>query len=90
MWRYIWDRDSNKYDIVKKLLDKFHNSRDNEFDMQGLLLLSYPSIESFIISCFEQNTMQIKIDKIKKYLTMNKYNYSKIDEYKLLNAINVF
>lgn len=89
---YMWDRDkdSNKYDKVKNLLEKFQNSRDNGYEMQGLLLLSYPSIESFIVSCFEDNTAEIEINDIKKYLTNNKYNYNKIDENKLINAADVF
>lgn len=89
---YIWDRDkdSNKYDIVKSMLEKFQNSRDNGYEMQGLLLLSYPSIESFTMSCFEDNIPEIKIKDIKKYLTSHKYNCNKIDENKLINAVDVF
>ena len=89
---YIWDRDkdSNKYEKVKSLLEKFQNSRDNGYEMQGLLLLSYPSIESFAISCFETDTPEIEIKNIKKYLTSHKYNYNKIDENKLVNAVDVF
>lgn len=53
---------------VVELLKKFCNSRDNGYEMQGLLLLSYPSVESFIISCFENNIKDDKIQNIKKLL----------------------
>lgn len=81
---FIWDRDeeSNKKETVTELLKKFHNSRDNGYDMQGLLLLSYPSIESFIISCFENDINDDKIKNIKKYVNMNKYKINQIDKEK--------
>lgn len=89
---FIWDRDeeSNKKEMVVELLKKFHNSRENEYEMQDLLLLSYPSIESFIISCFENDIMDEKIKNIKKYVNINKYKINQIDKEKLENAIKIF
>ncbi len=89
---FIWDRDkdSNKMENVVELLKKFYNSRDNGYEMQGLLLLSYPSIESFIISCFENNILDDKIQNIKKYVNMNKYKINQIDKEKLENAVKIF
>lgn len=89
---YIWDRDkdSNKSEIVEKMLTKYQNSRDNEYEMQGLLLLSYPAIESFMISCFENETDETFIENMKKYLTSKKYHYKKINEEKIINATQVF
>lgn len=58
--------------------------------MLGLLLLSYPSIESFMISCFENDMPNKRIDKIKKYVIMNRYNTDKIDETKLNNVVKKF
>lgn len=59
---FIWDRDnkSNNSETITSLMEKYHNSRDNEYEMNGLLLLSYPSLESFIISCFEERCFQFK------------------------------
>ena len=48
---YIWDRDnkSNKSDIVRNLLLKLNNPYINDEFENGLLLLSYPAIESYTI-----------------------------------------
>lgn len=89
---YIWDRDnqSNKYENVKKMIGKYYNSRDNGYELQGLLLLSYPSIESFMISCFEADYPEYEISNLKTFLTDNKYHFNKLDKDKLLNATNLF
>lgn len=47
---FLYDRDrkSNRPTPVEKAINHFQNARDNdEYDMNGLLLLSYPSIEAF-------------------------------------------
>lgn len=47
---YLFDRDrkSNRPTDIINLMNKLGNARDNEnFEMNGLLLLSYPSIEAF-------------------------------------------
>ncbi len=53
---YIWDRDyfSNDPLLINSLIQRLGNSRDSidSFDRQGLLLLSYPSIESYTYSNF--------------------------------------
>lgn len=42
------DRDSNRTKEIQKLIDILDNSRDNtDYNLNGLLLLSYPSIEAF-------------------------------------------
>lgn len=81
---FIWDRDkaSNNAEKIRKLFAKYYNSRDNGYEMQGLLLLSYPSIESFMISCFENEQINCKLENIKQYITNNKYYFKKIDEEK--------
>ncbi|WP_303797281.1 hypothetical protein [Ruminococcus flavefaciens] len=52
---YIYDRDDRSNTdnaFIENLLSKLGNSRDNpDYGRQGLLLLSYPSIESFTLSC---------------------------------------
>ena len=50
----LWDRDadSNTSDVVLKTLNTFTSSLDNDYNMNGLLLLSYPCVESFELSNF--------------------------------------
>lgn len=59
----IWDRDrgSNTGEVVSKSLEMYGNSRDNEFDMNGILLLSYPCLESYELSNFIKQEYQKKI-----------------------------
>lgn len=54
---YIWDRDegSNDKTLVKRLISKMSNPYDNDDYDSGLLLLSYPCVESYTISCFEKD-----------------------------------
>lgn len=68
------------------------NSRDNRgYERQGLLLLSYPAIESFILSCSQQESFQKKFDtgnSLKQYLYECKTDYKKITEEVLIQAVN--
>ena len=79
---YIFDRDhqSNSPTIINDLMLKLRNSIDNGEDTNGLLLLSYPSIESLIISCFANNSSQVCVlpKKIKEYLNMKNYYQDQI------------
>lgn len=52
----LWDRyaDSNKEDVVLKSLVTFKSSLDNDYDMNGLLLLSYPCVETYELSNFDK------------------------------------
>lgn len=81
---YIFDRDakSNKESKVKELINILRNSRDNEFESNGVLLLSYPSIESFVVSCFKKKAHRIKLNsqEIKKYLGDNNIQQNNINE----------
>lgn len=53
---YPWDRDadSNKEELVLKSLNTFKSSLDNDYEMNGLLLLSYPCVESYELSNFNK------------------------------------
>ena len=84
---FIWDRDSesNKSEIVIKLLKKLTSPYENEEYENGLLLLSYPCCESYTISCFEKEKNIVQED-IKKYLIKNNYDVSRIDRYKIQYA----
>ena len=86
---FIWDRDnkSNPKSIVKESIEKLGNSMENKNgDMNGLLLLSYPSLESYIISNFDDRTIFIKEKNLKRYIKKHNYNISKIDKHTLLKA----
>lgn len=91
---YIFDRDrkSNQdEEFIENMLNVLANSRDNAgYDRQGLLLLSYPSIESFTVSNFEKNSFDTRIDtgkKLKEYAHQKNYNHQKIYEQTLLFAV---
>lgn len=89
---FIWDRDdkSNPKVVVKELLDKLGNSIENKNgDMNGLLLLSYPCLESYIITCYDKTTKFLKNDDLKKYIREYDYKISKINKYMLLNAVSM-
>lgn len=92
---YIFDRDSHSNtdtEIIRNLLATLKNSRDNDdYYMQGLLLLSYPAIESFTLSNFDSESYVREFDKgseIKSYLDSNKLNQKDINENSLLTAVN--
>lgn len=56
---YIFDRDrkNNKFKCLSELMHKYENSRDNSTEMNGLLLLSYPCVESFLMNAYNDMTM---------------------------------
>lgn len=84
---YIWDRDckSNPAKTMEELIKKLKNPYENENYESGLLLVSYPCIESFTISCFEKNTNFI--DKsIKTYIKDKQYWLTELSRYSLLKA----
>jgi hypothetical protein len=85
---YIFDRDSysntNK-DVIEDLIKRLNNSRENNdnYDRQGLLLLSYPSIESFTASNYINDSFSIEIEKgseLKAYLHERNIAYQKINK----------
>ena len=85
---YIFDRDygSNSYETIIKLMDKFNNSRESaDYEvLHGLLLLSYPCIESFYMNSFSDNKRLGSSKEIKTYVNLNKYK--SIDENKIMVA----
>lgn len=92
---YLFDRDvesNTDPNFIKELLNTLTNSRENKDNYrQGILLLSYPSIESFTLSCFDGNSFSVKMklgNELKQYLNINKFNHSKIDERTLQFATN--
>lgn len=95
---YIFDCDRlNDEEKIKDLLKKFVNSREpneeNKFDsIGGMLLLNYPSIETFVISNFESEMYKFterfdfKTQGLKKYISDNKYDDCKLSEETIKNA----
>lgn len=86
---YIFDKDDNDEESIISLMDKFTNSRDNEeFEMNGLFLISYPCIESFYANCFIENHQAECSKSLKKFVNLNRYR--NINESALLNGVTNF
>ncbi len=95
---YIFDCDRlndevKTRDLIKKFVNSREPSKENEFDsIGGMLLLSYPAIETFIISNFEKNMhrfnerFDFNTQKLKKYINDNKYDDSKLSKDTVVNA----
>lgn len=91
---YLFDRDSQSNTDKKFLEDMLvalTNARDNEgFERQGMLLLSYPAIESFTLSNFDKNSFEKQFDtghSLKQYLHEHSINQQKISEDTLIQAL---
>lgn len=88
----LWDRDtgSNDKDITLKSLKTFSSSMDNDYNMNGLLLLSYPCIEVYELSNFEKllykKNFKISND-VKKEWKSFRYNLINITDKTLLVAV---
>lgn len=71
---YIFDRDpqSNKDALrIKKYIEKFIDPYENDtFERGGLILLSYPAIEAYLISNFKEDFYKEKIKIGNKLKTM--------------------
>jgi len=88
---YLFDRDgeSNKSEICLEMSKIYKNALDNGIYRNGLLVLSYPSIESFVCLCFEKE-LEIKTGKELKRKNENlKINQQKINEKKILIATDL-
>lgn len=90
---YIFDRDNKSNTdtkFIENMLDILVNSRDNPgYDRQGMLLFSYPSIESFTVSNYIDNTLELKFDtghSLKIYTSEQSINHQKICENSLIHA----
>ena len=87
---YIFDRDneSNMFSETESLTKILKNSRDNGIETNGLLLLSYPCIESYIKSCMD-NFYGEFIDSprtLKLKTSESRYQYNKIDSDEIVNS----
>lgn len=87
---YIFDRDceSNLAADCRDLVGILKNSRDNGYESNGLLLLSYPSIESYVFSCVEDSTEEYidTASALKQITSAGKYQYNKLKDKEMLQA----
>lgn len=88
----LWDRDerSNNKKIVLKTINTFKNSMNNDEEMNGILLLSYPCVESYEISNFDKQLYRKAFsssEDAKKLFKANRYSLANISEGTLINAI---
>lgn len=90
---YLFDRDNQSNtdsEMIEKLISSLTNSRENKnYLRQGLLLLSYPSIESFTLSNFHKDSFSKKFkigDNLKHFLHENNINHQNITEDTLVIA----
>lgn len=61
---YLFDRDHDSntdVKLIKDYINELKDPYDNGEDKGGMLLLSYPAIESFVISCFREHSYDIKM-----------------------------
>lgn len=86
---FIWDRDnkSNPKYVVKSFINKLGNAMENKNgDMNGLLLLSYPSLEAYIINNFDNKTIFLNDNNLKRYVKEKDYKITQINKHTLLRA----
>ncbi len=73
------------------MISTLGNERDNGgYDRQGLLLLSYPAIESFTLSNFEHHVFEERKEtgkELKQYLHSRHINHQNITEESLMCAV---
>ena len=94
---YLFDRDpeSNPSKAVKQYIDVLKDPMDNDDGMKaGLLLLSYPCIESYMVSSFRRDAYKVEFgigDHLKSYIGQhNEIQMNKITEDTLLFATEEF
>ncbi|MFA6797580.1 MAG: hypothetical protein WCR40_02655 [Candidatus Paceibacterota bacterium] len=84
----VFDRDrvcNKKADIIP-CLEKYTNSRDNGEEENGLLLISYPSIEAYIMNSYEKTNKFCNGSQIKKFLIDNNLKIVEMKKDNVLNA----
>ena len=84
----IFDRDknSNSKQMFEHLFDIYKNSLDNDLEINGLLLVSYPCIQSFVCECFNDETRVSSSALMKKHASI--YNLKDIKEEEFLIGSN--
>lgn len=86
---YIFDRDPKSnidVPLIRKLISQLRNAYENEDGLRGgLLLLSYPSIESYVVANFFDDTYLMELalgEEVKAYIASQntQIQYNKITE----------
>lgn len=89
---YLYDRDVKSYDIdeVRSFVQRYQDPFGTAAGDQGQLLLSYPSLESYTVSCFRTNTYSEEYElgkDLKTYAAQRAYTIQMIrKEEHLLHA----
>ncbi len=89
---YIFDRDykSNRIEVVNDVIDRYYCSREGDgYNMQGLLLMSYPAVEAYISECLLKNYYKRNFDlgvTLKRYLSNRDIEIKNIKEKNILTA----
>ena len=92
----IWDRDKDSMNdfenqkAYKKAINTFYSALDNNYEMNGLLLLSYPCYESYNLSNFSKKLYLDKFassEACKKKFNESKFTIKNINENTLLTAV---
>ncbi len=88
----LWDRDadSNKKKTVLKALKTFKNAMDNDEDINGILLLSYPCVESYELANFNKQLYRKVFstsEEAKKLFKAKRYFLTNISTQTLINAV---
>lgn len=86
---YLFDRDrgSNRPNQIMPELERYGNSRASiGYEMNGLFLLSYPSIEAYLALANKDDYELGGGKEAKKYVQEQNYWIKEIDEVKILNA----
>lgn len=92
----IWDRDKEETEkeyvqkYYKETISTFASAQDNDYEMNGLLLLSYPCYEAYNISNFNKQLFNKKYNTskdCKKEFNESKYYIKDITEDTILLAV---
>ena len=87
---FIFDRDikSNKAEEFKKLIPILKNSRDNDMEINGMLLVSYPAIEAYVKSSIDDTCKDwIKsAQELKLKVSEPQYQQDKFKDTQIINA----
>ncbi len=87
---FIFDRDqqSNKSEEYRQIIQILRNSRDNGMDANGLLLESYPSIESYVKSCIDDTVDEWEKSgkNLKPKVSGGQYQQDKIHDKQVIKA----
>lgn len=74
---YIFDRDrlSNPQNVIQRLIKKYYNAYDNEDEMNGVLLLSYPAVEAYYLNGHNSKRYFGIAKDAKRYVKRLNYDY---------------